>query len=114
MRRVILSCLFVFLISGCLYRGDGIFKKIGDTDYKANINVMNMFVAADGWPLYVHGVVLLEDRITPLRNTHITLRRKDQQEIISNTSTDNKGAFNMSGFLRVESLLLPNIPYYFV
>lgn len=101
MRRILLVttclCFFCLSISGCLYRGDGIFKKIGDTDYKVNINVMNMFVAADGRPLYVCGVVLLEDRITPLRNTHIMLKKKGQQEIISNTNTDNSGVFNMTG-----------------
>jgi hypothetical protein len=84
-------------ISGCLYRGDGVFKKIGDSDYKAKINVMNLFVAADGRPTCICGAVLLEDHITPLRNTHIILKKKNQQEIISNTNTDNSGAFNMTG-----------------
>lgn len=58
---------------------------------------MNLFVAADGRPTYVCGAVLLEDHITPLRNTHIILKKKNQQEIISNTNTDNSGAFNMTG-----------------
>jgi hypothetical protein len=84
-------------ISGCLYRGDGVFKKIGNSDYKAKINVMNIFVAADGRPTYVCGAVLLEDRITPLRNAHIILKKKDQQAIVSNTDTDNSGTFNMTG-----------------
>jgi hypothetical protein len=93
-------CLLVIIclsISGCLYRGDGVFKKIGDSDYKAKINVMNLFVAADGSPTYVCGAVLLEDRITPLRNAHIILKKKEHQGIISNTTTDNTGAFNMTG-----------------
>ena len=94
---VYLFGIICLLISGCLYRGDGVFKKIGDSDYKAKINVMNIFVAADGRPTYVCGAVLLENRITPLKNAHIILKKKDHQEIISNTTTDNSGAFNMTG-----------------
>jgi len=89
---------FIYLsISGCLYRGNGVFKQIGDSDYKAKINIMNMFVAADGRPTYVCGAVLLEDHITPLRNAHIILKKKDQQEIVSDATTDNAGTFNMTG-----------------
>jgi hypothetical protein len=95
--NVYLLGIICLSISGCLYRGDGVFKKIGDSDYKAKINVMNLLVAADGRPTYVCGAVLLEDRITPLRNTHIILKKKDQLEIISNTTTDNSGAINMTG-----------------
>ncbi len=102
-------------ISGCLYRGDGVFKKIGDTDYKAKINVMNLFVAADGSPTYVCGAVLLEDHITPLRNTRIILKKKDQQAIVSNTITDNTGSFNMTGLFSKDYYTLEiDSPDYFV
>jgi len=106
--------IIYFAISGCLYRGDGIFKQIGASDYKAKINVMNMFVAADGRPIYVCGAVLIEDRITPLRNAHIKLKKKDSQEIVSNTTTDNSGAFNMTGLYSEDFYILEvDSPDYF-
>jgi hypothetical protein len=86
-------------MSGCLYRGDGAFKKIGDSDYKVKFNFLNMFVAADGNPTYVGGAVLLEDHITPLKNTRITLKIKGKDAIVSTGYTDNLGTFNMSGLL---------------
>jgi hypothetical protein len=84
-------------ISSCLYRGDGVFKKIGETDYKANINIMNLFVAADGRPTYICGAIFSEDHVTPLKNTRIVLKKKDQPTIVSSTSSDNSGGFNMTG-----------------
>lgn len=109
-----LSGIIFLSISGCLYRGDGIFKQIGNSDYKTKINVMNMFVAADGRPTYVCGAVLIEDRITPLRNTHIKLKKKDRQEIISNATTDNSGTFNMTGLYSEDHYVLEvDSPDYF-
>lgn len=106
--------VFCLCVCGCLYRGDGPFKKIGDSDYKARINFMNLFAVADGRPTYVCGVVLLEDRITPLKDTVITLKKYNQQSIVSHTNTDNTGNFNMSGILVRDSFLIEiDSPDYF-
>ena len=94
---IILVGIIYVLISGCLYRGDGVFKQIGDSDYKAKISVMNMFVVADGRPTEICGAVYLEDHFTPLRDTNIILKKNDQATIVSSTKTDNSGAFAMSG-----------------
>ncbi len=116
LNKIIMLTLFGVLclsISGCLYRGDGAFKRIGDSDYKARINFMNLFAVADGRPTYVRGSVLLEDRITPLKNTHIILKKKDQQAIVSNTYTDHIGNFSMSGILSNDSYTIEiNSPEY--
>lgn len=85
------------MITGCLYRGDGVFKKIGNSDYKAKLSVLNVFVVADGCPTYICGAVFLEDRITPLRNAHILLIKGDQTYPVSSADTDNRGEFNMTG-----------------
>lgn len=98
--------IFYLSISGCLYRGDGVFKKIGDSDYKARINLLNLFAAADGRPTYICGTVLLEDHLTPLKNAHIVLKKRAQQSIVSNTHTDPTGNFNMSGILSHDSYII--------
>lgn len=108
-RKFIITTFFgilYLLISGCLYRGDGVFKKIGDSDYKARINFMNLFAIADGRPTYICGAVLLEDHLTPLKSVHIILKKKDQLSIVSNTHTDHTGNFNMSGILTRDSYII--------
>ncbi|BCS52526.1 hypothetical protein [Geobacter sp. SVR] len=100
-RMAIAMILTIFLLSmsGCLYRGDGIFKQIGDSDYKAQLNFMNLFVAANSNPTYVYGAVISEDRITPVKFATVVLRKKEQQEIVTRTNSDNAGRFLMSGIL---------------
>lgn len=90
--------LFCMATSGCLYRGEGIFKKIGASDYKAKVSVMNMFMVADGRPTYVCGTVLLEDKVTPVKNTRIVLK-KQGQTVVSKGSTDHIGSFNVSAIM---------------
>jgi hypothetical protein len=100
---LVITCL---LISGCLYRSDGVFNKIGDSDYKARINFLNMFAVADGRLTCVSGIVTLEDRITPLKNAHIILTKKDKNTIVSNTNSDHVGKFVMSGVLFDDSYII--------
>lgn len=100
---IILSGLTCLLISGCLVRGDGLFKKVGDSDYKARINLMDLFIVADGSPTYVCGTVLLEDHITPLKNTHITLVKNNDKTIVANAYTDHTGSFVMSGIFKQDT-----------
>lgn len=96
---LILSGITCLLLSGCLYRGDGSFKRMGDSDYKVRLNIFNLFVAADGRPTYVGGTVLLEDHMTPLKNTRIILKTKGKETPVSNSYTDHVGRFNMSAIL---------------
>jgi len=93
-------------ISSCLYRGDGIFKKIGDSDYRARLDFMNLVAVADGRPTYVCGYVILDNHISPVKNTHLVLKKKGQQEIVSNTYTDHIGKFSMSGILSKDSYVI--------
>lgn len=99
------SVLFCAAAAGCLYRGDGILKKIGDSDFKAEFHFMHMFVAADGRPTHVCGTVLLEDKITPVKNTRIVLKRQDQS-VVSRGSTDHIGCFNVSAVMAEDSYTL--------
>jgi hypothetical protein len=108
MKRVAVGIVFWMLCmsgSGCMYRGEGIFKKISDSDYKARVN-LGVFAVADGRPTYVSGSVLLEDHMTPLKNTHILLRSKEQSAIVSNSYTDHVGRFSMSGILQNDSYIV--------
>ncbi|NVN99483.1 MAG: hypothetical protein HXX17_09170 [Geobacteraceae bacterium] len=91
-----ISCL---LLTSCLYRGDGAFKQIGNSDFKLKLNFMNFFVAADGYPTCVSGAVLREDSITPLKNVLVILKKKNQQAVVSKAQTDHVGSFTMSGIL---------------
>src|SRR5476651_1935802 len=98
---------FIYLsISGCLYRSDGVFKQIGDSDYKVRIHFMDMFAVADGMLTGVSGIVTLEDRITPKNNIHLVLKNKKQQSIVANTYTDTAGRFLMSGTLFDDSCII--------
>lgn len=36
------------ILCGCLYRSEGIFKRIGDSDYKARLNFQNLAAVGDG------------------------------------------------------------------
>lgn len=87
------------ILTSCLYRGDGAFKQIGNSDYKLKLNFMNFFVAADGHPTYVSGSVLREDSITPLKKVLVVLKKNNQQAIVSKAQTDHTGSFTMSGIL---------------
>ncbi|HEY6873829.1 MAG TPA: hypothetical protein VI298_13985 [Geobacteraceae bacterium] len=98
---LLLFALFSALC-GCLYRGEGIFKKIGDSDYKARLNFQNLVAAGDGGLSAVSGVVLLEDHLTPLRNVSVRLKRKKEQVVVSSTQTDNVGRFFITGILYSE------------
>jgi hypothetical protein len=89
-------CLF---ISGCLYRGDGIFNQIGTSNYKTRIQLGQVFVATGGIPSAVCGTVLLEDHITPLKYTKVLLKKSDAEAVISNEHTDHIGKFCMTGIL---------------
>jgi hypothetical protein len=100
------SGIYILLLTGCLYRGDGVFKKIGDSDYKARVNFMNIITVADGRPTYVCGSVLRADHITPLRNMHVVLKKGEQDSIVSNSYTDQVGNFNMSGILSHDSYII--------
>ncbi len=93
---IVLGVLYV-PISGCMYRGDGVFKQIGTTDYKARLNLQNMFVAADGNPTNITGTVVLDDMFTPVKNTAVVLRKKDQPKVITTVNTDSAGRFTLSG-----------------
>jgi hypothetical protein len=84
-------------INGCMYRGEGVFKQIGTSDYKARLNLQNMLVAADGNPTNITGNVVLDDMFTPLKNTLVVLRKKDQQKVITSVNTDSAGRFTLSG-----------------
>jgi hypothetical protein len=91
--------ILLILLSGCLYRGDGIFNKIGDTDYKAEAKFGRIFVVRGGIVAEVCGTVLLEDRLTPLKYTRVTLTKKDDKAIISSEQTDHIGKFCLAGIL---------------
>ncbi|OGT97445.1 MAG: hypothetical protein A2X80_12675 [Geobacteraceae bacterium GWB2_52_12] len=107
------SVLLCLTASGCLYRGEGIFKKIGNSDYKASVHFMNIFVAADGRPTYVCGAVSREDGITPVKNTHIVLKAKDKA-VVSHGHTDHIGIFKLSALMAEDSYLLEiDSPDYF-
>jgi len=103
-RYVLTLLLFVSFsaLCGCLYRGEGIFKRIGHSDYKARLSFQNLFAAGDGGLTAVSGVVLLEDHLTPLRNVPVRLKRKKEQVIVSSTHTDNVGRFFITGILYSE------------
>lgn len=90
-------------LCGCLYRGDGVFKQIGDSDYKARVSLMNLVVVADGKPTYVSGTVLLEDHVTPLKGVHVILRKKDQAPVVANGQTDHIGNFSLTGLFSHDS-----------
>lgn len=81
-----------------MYRGEGVFKQIGDSDYKARVNIMYLAIA-NGTPTYIEGRVSTDDQITPVKFASVTLRLKDQQGIVTKTTTDNAGRFVMSGVL---------------
>ena len=95
---LLFSILFSFL-SGCLYRGEGIFKRIEDTDYKARLTFQNMLAVGEGGLTGVSGVVLREDHVTPLGNIPVHLIRKNQHIVVSSTQTDNVGRFFITGIL---------------
>ena len=100
--RFTLALLLFALFSalcGCLYRSEGIFKRIGDSDYKVGLNFQNLVWVGDGGLTAVSGVVLLEDHVTPLRNVPVRLRRQKEQAVVSSTQTDNVGRFLMTGIL---------------
>ncbi|HBG04075.1 MAG: hypothetical protein A2075_08925 [Geobacteraceae bacterium GWC2_58_44] len=97
--------LFCMAASGCVYRGEGIFKKIGDSDFKASLNFMNMLVAAGGRSTHVCGTVLLEDKVTPVKNARIVLKKQDQT-VVSRGSTDHIGGFNVSAIMPEDSYSL--------
>lgn len=99
------SLLFCLAASGCLYRGEGIFKKIGGSDFKANLHFMHMFVAADGGPTHVCGIVVLDDKVTPVKNARIVLKKQDQT-VVSKGSTDHIGGFNVSAIMPEDSYTL--------
>jgi hypothetical protein len=95
---ILFGVLFVS-ICGCLYRGDGVFKQIGDSDYKARVNILSMLVATDGNPTNITGTVVLDDMFTPIKFTTVILKKKDQQMIVTKSITDSTGRFTMSGIL---------------
>jgi hypothetical protein len=96
---LLLLIVQVCALCGCLYRGEGIFKRIGDSDYKARLNFQNLAAVGDGGLTEVSGVVLLEDHVTPLRNVAIRLTRKKEQAVVSSAQTDNVGRFSLTGIL---------------
>lgn len=104
--RIMCAVLICLNLCGCLYRSDGAFKQIGDSDYKVRLNFMNLFVVADGRPTYVRGVVLLEDRLTPLKGSAITLKKSDEKTVVSHTYTDHTGNFNMSRILTRDAFVI--------
>lgn len=95
----VLLIVQVCALCGCLYRGEGIFKRIGNSDYKTRLNFQNLVAVGDGCLTAVNGVVLLEDHLTPLRNVPVRLRRKKEQAVVSSTQTDNVGRFSLTGIL---------------
>jgi hypothetical protein len=105
---VITTCIgtLLLLISGCLYRGDGAFKKIGNSDYKAQIKVLNLFVAADGHPTLVQGSILREDRISPLKFTRVILKKKEDKSIVATEQTNHIGIFHMSAVLYQDDYII--------
>jgi hypothetical protein len=105
-KMTILFGIICLTISGCLYRGEGVFKQVGDSDYKLRVNALGLLAVADGRPTYVNGTVLLEDHITPLKNVHILLKKNDLRTIASNSYTDHVGAYNMSGILQNETYVI--------
>jgi len=94
---IIVVCDSFVSNNGCIYRGEGVFKQIGTSDYKAQLKLQNMFVAADGNPTSITGNVVLDDMVTPVKNTPVMLRKKDQRQVITTASTDSAGRFAMSG-----------------
>jgi hypothetical protein len=84
------------LLAGCLYRSDGAFSKIGKSDYKARINVLNLFVVAEKKPTNVSGLVLLGDHVTPVKSARVTLRKQNDKTIISSSFSDHAGKFAMT------------------
>jgi len=97
------ACL---VLTGCLYRGDGAFKQIGKSDYKAQLSLMNLFVAADGRPSYVDGVVLHEDHVTPVKQARVTMKKKDGTAVVAKTQTDNTGIFSLSATLQNDTYII--------
>ncbi|BCG48196.1 hypothetical protein GEOBRER4_n3074 [Citrifermentans bremense] len=96
----------IFLLYGCLYRGEGIFKKIGDSDYKAQLHFQGLVGVADGGLTAVSGMVMQEDHLTPLRNVPVRLRRKSEPGVVSRTQTDNVGRFSLTGILYNDSYVV--------
>lgn len=99
---VIIIGLFSIAITGCMYRSDGVFKQIGNSDYKAQVDIQHMFVAADGPPITITGTVVSNDLITPLKYMPLVLRKKNQREIITKATTDNAGRFALTGLFSSE------------
>lgn len=93
-------------MTGCLYRGDGAFKQIGNSDYKAQFSLMNLFVAADGRPSYVNGVVLHEDHITPVKQARVTMKKKDGTAVVAKAQTDNTGIFTLTATLQSDTYII--------
>ena len=103
---ILLLIVQVCALCGCLYRGEGIFKRIGDSDYKARLNFQNLVAVGDGGLTAVSGMVLLDDHFTPLRNVPVRLRRKNDQAVVSSTQADNVGRFSLTGILYNESYVV--------
>lgn len=104
--RFLMFLLACLIMTGCLYRGDGAFKQIGNSDYKAQLTLMNLFVAADGRPSYVNGVVLHEDHITPVKQARVTMKKKDGTAVVAKTQTDNTGIFTLSATLQSDTYVI--------
>lgn len=96
---MLLLVVQVCALCGCIYRGEGFFKRIGDSDYKARLNFQNIVAVGDGGLTAVSGIVMLEDHITPLKNVPVRLKRKEGEAVVSSTQTDNVGRFSLTGTL---------------
>lgn len=104
--RFLMFLLACLIMTGCLYRGDGAFKQIGNSDYKAQFSLMNLFVAADGRPSYVNGVVLHEDHITPVKQARVTMKKKDGTAVVAKAQTDNTGIFTLTATLQSDTYII--------
>lgn len=103
---MLLVIVQVCALCGCLYRGEGVFKRIGGSDYKARLSFQNLIAVGDGGLTAVSGVVMLEDHVTPLRYVPVRLTRKKEKTVVSSTQTDNLGRFALTGTFYNEPYLV--------
>lgn len=108
MKKLIAAFLLIsnLSISGCMYREYDPFKQSNDADYKFRLNFFGLFAKKEAQPTCLIGVVLLEDNITPLGNTHILLKKVRGQILVSDNHTDNSGMFIFTQLLQGDSYVI--------
>ena len=72
--KYFISITYIIIASStlcsCLFNADGIFKQIGNSDYKSKIQFSNIIAVGDEGPRYIYGTILSEDGILPIKFTN--------------------------------------------